>query len=148
MKGFEKKGRPWGCWTLVDFDYTKTPMLWLLIKLIKCFKDYTKIPKWIFTNEHLEQFSSVQIRIPKCWIRIRQSNPSKLKFKQKWKKQFESLKGGFESHFQRVQTEEGDSNPWKKDSNPDSKKYKLKSLRTMIRIPIERIRIPIPVKVA
>ena len=92
-------------------------MFWLLIKLINCFKDYIKIPKCFFTNEHLEQFFGVQIRIPKCWIQIHPSNPSKLEFKQKWRKWFESLKGGFESHFQRVQIEEGDSNPSKEDSN-------------------------------
>ena len=114
------------CWTFIDFDDTKTFMLWLLIKRIKCFTDYINIPKWFFTNEHLEQFFGVQIR-------IRQSNPSKLKqFKLKWRKRFESLKGGFESHFQRVQTKEGDSNPLKEDSNLDSRMCKLKNLKTMI----------------
>ena len=73
---------------------------------------------------------------PKCWTRIHQSNPSKLKFKQKWRKRFEFLKGGFESHFQRVQTEEDDSNSSNEDSNPDSRKCKLKSLMATIRIPI------------
>ena len=54
----------------------------------------------IFTNERLEQLIGVQIWLLKCWIRIRQSISSKLEqFKQKWKKWFESLKGGFESHF-------------------------------------------------
>ena len=82
----------------------------------------------IFTNEHLEQFSGVRIRIlPKCWIRICQNNPSKLKqFKQKWRKWFESLKGGFESRLQNVQTkesEDSDSNPYEEDSNPNSSKF-------------------------
>ena len=32
----------WTCWTLVDFDDTKTLMLCLLIKLNKCFQDENK----------------------------------------------------------------------------------------------------------
>ena len=56
-----------------------------------------KIPKKIFTNEHLELFSSVQIRIPNKAIRIPQG------ILQLW-----SLSSKFE---------EGDSNPSNSDSN-------------------------------
>ena len=52
------------CWTLVDFDDTKTLMLYFLIKLNKCFRMSIKIPKRIFTNELLRLISSGQIRIP------------------------------------------------------------------------------------
>ena len=58
------------------------------------------IPKLIFTNEHLEPFSSVQIRIPNKVIRIPQLTL-----------QFWSISSKFESRFQEVQTSEGDSNP-------------------------------------
>ena len=81
------------------------------------------IPKLILTNEHLEPFSSVQIRIPNKVIRIPQvilqfwSNSSKL--------------------------EGGDSNPSNGDSNLDSKKFRLAKV---IRILHETIRIQIPVR--
>ena len=108
-------------WTLVDFDDTKILMLCLLIKLISVFKMKINIPKLIFTNEHLEPFSSIQIRILNKVIRIPQvilqfwSNSSK--FRKRW---FESLKWRFESRFQEVQTGKGDSNPSWSDSNPNS----------------------------
>ena len=80
-------------------------MLCLLIKLNKCFKMQIKIPKKIFTNEHLELFSSVQIRIPNKAIRIPQVIL-----------QFWSLSSKFK---------EGDSNPSNSDSNPHSRKFRL-----------------------
>ena len=80
-------------------------MLCLLIKLNKCFKIQTNIPKKIFTNEHLKPFSSVQIRIPNKAIRIPQVTL-----------QFWSLSSKFE---------EGDSNPSNSDSNPHFKKFRL-----------------------
>ena len=81
------------------------------------------ILKQIFTNEHLEPFSSVQIRIPNKVIRIPQV------ILQFW---------SFSSKF-----EEGDSNPSNGDSNPDSRKFRLTKA---IRIPHEAIRIQIPVR--
>ena len=78
------------------------------------------IPKKIFTNEHLELFSSGQIRIPNQAILIPQST---LQF---W---------SFSSKF-----EEGDSNPSYSDSNPHSRKCKLTKT---IRIPHIAIRIHI-----
>ena len=81
------------------------------------------IPKLIFTNEHLEPFSSVQIRIPNKVIRIPQvilqfwSNSSKF--------------------------EEGDSNPSNDHSNPDSGKFRLAKV---IQIFHEAIQIQIPVR--
>ena len=79
------------------------------------------IPKKIFTNEHLELFSSGQIRIPNKVIRIPQL------ILQFW---------SFSSKF-----EEGDSNPSYSDSNPHSRKFRLKKA---IRIPHIAIRIHIP----
>ena len=81
------------------------------------------IPKQIFTNEHLEPFSSVQIRISNKVIQILQVIL-----------QFQSFLSKFE---------EGDSNPSNGDSNPDSKKFRLGKA---IRIPHEAIRIQIPVR--
>ena len=52
------------CWTLVDFDNTKTLMLCFLIKLNKRFRMSIKILKRIFTNELSSLISSGQIRIP------------------------------------------------------------------------------------
>ena len=81
------------------------------------------IPKLIFTNEHLEPFSSIQIQIPNKVIRIPQvilqlwSNSSKF--------------------------EEGDSNPSNGDSNPNSRKFRFSKA---IRILHEAIRIQIPVR--
>ena len=63
------------------------------------------IPKLIFTNEHLEPFSSVQIRIPQVILQF-WSNSSKF--------------------------EKGDSNPSNGNSNPDSKKFRLaKAIRIL-----------------
>ena len=99
----------------------------------------------IFTNEHLEQFSGVQIRIPK----VLDSNPLEhfikigavqakikkvIRIPQRriripflessdWRMCFESLKKGFKFWFQNVQVEEfedSDSNPYGEDSNPNS----------------------------
>ena len=81
------------------------------------------IPKKIFINEHLELFSSGQIRIPNKAIQIPQLT---LQF---W---------SFSSKF-----EKGDSNPSYSDSNPHSKKFRLTKT---IRIPHEEIRIQIPVR--
>ena len=61
-----------------------------------------KIPKKIFTNEHLELLSSGQIRIPNKVILIPQQTF-----------QFWSFSSKFE---------EGDSNPLNGDSNPNSSK--------------------------
>ena len=80
------------------------------------------IPKKIFTNEHLELFSSGQIRIPNKAIRIPQVTL-----------QFWSLSSKFE---------EGDSNPSNSDSNPHSKKFRLTKV---IRIPHEAIQIQSPI---
>ena len=77
-----------------------------------------KIPKKIFTNEHLELFSSGKIRIPNKAIRISQRTF-----------QFWSFSSKFE---------EDDSNPSNGDSNPHSKKFRLAKV---IRIPHEAIRI-------
>ena len=78
------------------------------------------IPKLIFTNEHLEPFSSIQIRIPNKVIRIPQV------ILQFW---------SFSSKF-----EEGDSNPSNGDSNPDSRKFRLaKAIR--IQIPVRLLRL-------
>ena len=81
------------------------------------------IPKLIFTNEHLEPFSSVQIRIPNKMIRIPQVIL-----------QFRSFSSKFE---------EDDLNPSNGDSNPDSRKFRLAKA---IRILHEVIRIQIPVR--
>ena len=78
------------------------------------------IPKKIFTNEHLELFSSGQIRIPNKTIQIPQ-----VTF------QFWSFSSKFEK---------GDSNPSNNDSNPHSKKFRLKK---PIRIPHIAIQIHI-----
>ena len=75
-----------------------------------------KIPKKIFTNEHLELFSSGQIRIPQVTLQF-------------W---------SFSSKF-----EEDNSNPSYSDSNPHSKKIRLTKA---IRIPHEEIRIQIPIR--
>ena len=98
-------------------------MLCLLIKLNKCYRIQTNIPKKIFTNEHLKQFSSVQIRIPNKAIRIPQVTL-----------QFWSLLNKFE---------EGDSNPSNSDSNPHSRKFRLTKA---IQIPHQAIRIQIPIR--
>ena len=81
------------------------------------------IPKKIFTNEHLELFSSSQIRIPNKTIWIPQSTF-----------QFWSFSSKFE---------ESNSNPSYSDSNPHSRKFRLTKA---IRIPYKEIRIQIPVR--
>ena len=80
-----------------------------------------KIPKKIFTNEHLELFFNGQIRIPNKAIRILQQT---LQF---W---------SFLSKF-----EEDDSNPSYSDSNPHSRKFRLTKA---IQIPHIAIRIHFP----
>ena len=82
-----------------------------------------KIPKKIYTNEHLELFSSVQIRILNKAIRIPQVIL-----------QFWSLLSKFK---------EGDSNPSNNDSNPHSKKFRLTKV---IQILHKAIRIQILVR--
>ena len=78
------------------------------------------MPKLIFTNEHLEPFSSVQIRIPNKVIPIPQV------ILQFW---------SFSSKF-----EKGDSNPSIGNSNPDFRKFKLgKAIR--IQIPVRLLRL-------
>ena len=74
------------------------------------------IPKKIFTIEHLELFSSVQIQIPNKAIRIPQQTF-----------QFWSFSNKFE---------EGDSNPSHSDSNPHSREFRLTKA---IRMPHEEI---------
>ena len=81
------------------------------------------IPKLIFTNEHLEPFSSVQIRIPNKAIRIPQVILQFWSFSSKFKERDSNLSNG--------------------DSNPDFKKFRLAKA---IRIPHEAIRIQISVK--
>ena len=118
------------CWTLIDFDDTKTLMLCLLIKLNKCFRMQIKIPKKIFTNEHLELFSSIQIRISNKVIRIPQVTL-----------QFWSFSSKFEEG--NSNPSNSDSNPSNNDSNPHSRKFRLTKA---IRISHEEIRIQIPVR--
>ena len=81
------------------------------------------IPKLIFTNEHLEPFSSVQIQIPNKVIRIPQVIL-----------QFRSFSSKFEKD---------NSNPLNGDSNFDSRKFRLAKA---IRIPQEAIQIQIVVR--
>ena len=101
------------CWTLIDFDDTKTLILSLLIKLIKCFRDNMNIPFKQFTNEHLEQT---------------------LMFR------FESLKTTLQNWSSSSKIKVSDLNHYTSDSNPNSNKF---SLMKVIRIPHSRIWITI-----
>ena len=92
------------------------------------------IYKKIFTNEHLELFSSGQIRIPNKATRMKQG--------------FESLTQRFEPlKLELWRTRQGDSNLWVMDSNPLAKvKAEGWRLDRAIRIVELWIRIPLGVK--
>ena len=116
------------CWTLVDFDDTKTLMLCLLIKLNKCLHDENKytlanLHKWTLRTIFLVFiFESLSVRFEPLNVR------------------FESVKVNHQN-WSLSKNEKNNSNPLKKDLNSISKEFRLKKV---IRIRQKMIRISIP----
>ena len=92
----------------------------------------------LFNSGAFQANSKKAIRIPHTTIRIHILESAN------WRRWFESFTQRFESTFQRVQTDKGDSNPSWRDSNPNSSKViEIDRIPNQaIRIPNQAIRIP------